>query len=150
MAAVAKDIEFDLAAPRYKFTAADKVQLNLPTEPEKIAAAITVFLLKQGVGTKYPQGMDLKEGRIWAHVLDDVLDDDGESVDRAYFSSAQFEFICGIVADAKFASGALQWVLALEAYLDQLKIERKMPTRGEGPGQATGPLAGDLPRDVPA
>lgn len=119
-------ITLDLTVPRYKFTDQNKVELRLPTKPERATASLTLFLLQQGVASKYPNGMDLKEGRLWAHLLDAIINEDGEVNERIEISVATFEWIQSIVREARFGSGALQWAMALENYLGSIELERQV------------------------
>ena len=116
-------LSLDLSAPAYKISARDRAGLGEPNET-KARAKLTIHVLETAAMCRHQGGMDPKDGRIWGRFLDAFA----EAPVIVEVSVGDFEWLCRLVSaeDLRLPVGVQHWRVALERYLDSLKLEQKL------------------------
>lgn len=111
-----KTVAVDFAAPGYV--------LGEPERKQGMThAKVTAFVLNLLMGARFPQGMDGKDGRIWAQYLDAFTAEE-ETLEVA---EADFFWLHRIVSDddVRILAGLQHWRMALARYFDELYQSQK-------------------------
>lgn len=113
----------------FTMSEADREQLSrVPGSEQRISPEFTAarILISQAVQTSYPDGMDRKQGKLWAG-WQEVLSGTGPIIE---VTQGQMEWLRTIIAvdNLKLPIGMAQWREALCDYLDGLAVSLNQPS----------------------
>lgn len=120
---VPDQVSIDLSAPEYRMSERDRAGLAEPNDT-KARAKLTIHLLEISTVGRYQGGMDAKDGRIWGRFLDAFAD----APVVIGVSQADFDWLHRLIGaeELRLPTGVQHWRVALERYLDSIKLEQKV------------------------
>lgn len=119
-----KLVAFDFSAPKYHIVKGDREALKSADggAQDRTQARATRFSIVQVVQAAFPQGMDRKDGKVWA-AWQETLDDEG--ADGVDVNRGMVSWLLAVSSrdELKVAPSLAQWREALVDYLEALLIE---------------------------
>jgi len=115
--------EVDLSQCDFVMTPGDRELLEANDVPARLA--IARLLISQAVQAAYPQGLDRREGQLYAGWQESLCADFPAGPENLAFqvTQGQVEWLHGVLArtDLKLPAGYAQWREALIDYLENVK-----------------------------